>query len=123
MKRILIFLLFAFALTVYAQQQSGEGQAEETPATPAVEDCERAGDEPVDTTDPAVPGAEGETGDEQLSGNCEEQDEAQGSLDENDLVQETEPAEVPLESNPDDEDFRPGEEISEDYPVALPSDI
>ena len=111
MKRLLMFLLLAFALTVFAQQQSTETQSAESADELVTTDCEI----PVD--------ADGEPTGEPLAENCVQLDETIDPLDEYTPEPPPEPDDAALESNPDDEDFTPGEEISEDYPVPLPSDI
>ncbi len=87
MRRILVYLLLAVSLGVYAQQQAGDpdaGAAETEQPAEAIAEAEAA-----------VPEEEAE---------AIEDPEAE--------------AEEPLE-----DDFSPEEEISEDFPVPLPSDI
>ena len=101
-KILRLFLLFALVgacALAFAQAPPGEARFE--PCDPATEPCEaeapvpEAGETPVAeaSSEPAEPGPE--------------------------AVVEEDPA---IEASADEE-FTPGDEISEDYPIPLPSDI
>ena len=101
-KILRLFLLFALVgacALAFAQAPPGEARFE--PCDPATEPCEaeapvpEAGETPVaePSSEPAEPGPE--------------------------AVVEEDPA---IEASADEE-FTPGDEISEDYPIPLPSDI
>lgn len=122
MKRILFCLLVVFSLTVFAQPQSGNDDAVETRTVQLGDPCKDVEDKSLDSSDGSRSGEEAETPAQQLADDCED-NEPQDPLDVTAADDEEEPMEVPEESDPDDEDFKPSEEISEDYPVPLPSDI
>ncbi len=99
MKRILIYLLLVVSMAVFAQQQTESPQTENTEAKQAVTDEQQAESE-APVSDVADDGAE-------IS--SQEAEEAYLDLDE--VI------------DPDETPFEPEEEISEDYPIPLPSDI
>ena len=120
MKRIFLYLLMAISVAVFAQQQASDepGSSDETQA---------AAEQPAGTekdSEENAPDGSGKTGE----GNEELiQNEA---IAENGQENEDGPFQASGDSDrdftnfdPDDNDFDPDEEISEDYPVPLPSDI
>jgi len=151
MKRILLYLLLMASLAVYAQEQADDAEpvAPETeqPANPDPEGEDSSGDIPAeddldaDTDLEPEAGLEPETEPEVevgLEPETEPEVEA-GPEAEAGLELETEPeigtteiisedgteheAGAEGETGPEDSEFIPEEEISEDYPVPLPSDI
>ena len=109
MIRILLYLLVGFSQVVFAQQQPGVGDAEEPPTTQLADPCKTLDDGPQGDPDGTRSGDEAGFPAGQQSIDCGDD--------------EGEPQDALLVSEPDDEDFEPDEEISEDYPVPLPSDI
>ena len=113
MKRILLYLLMAISMAAIAQQQAGDGagnsHAAQAQSEQRSDTAQGSEDETLDTSTSNEDGDDAETQAEQAP------DTGQHSEDEHsELLQQT---------DPDDSDFEPGEEISEDYPVPLPSDI
>ena len=107
MKRMVLYLLLGISLAVLAQQQF-EWAPE--PAAPAGQAEDGAA---ANEGDAAAPEADPES-----------DPEAQGApADDPGPVAETEAAAEDEEASQADLDFEPDEEISEDYPVPLPSDI
>lgn len=103
MKRMVLYLLLGISLVVLAQQQFEWAQE---PAAPSGQAEDGAADNEGDAAAP------------------EADPEAQGVLeDDPGPVAETEEAAEDEEASQVDLDFEPDEEISEDYPVPLPSDI
>ena len=124
MKRMLLYLLVVFSLTVYAQQQSDNGETVEPRTAQPAEPCKDIDDDSQDTSGGARSGDETEIPAEQRSDPCKDNEiERQDPLDMTAADVKEETNEAPEESNPNDADFKPSEEISEDYPVPLPSDI
>jgi hypothetical protein len=119
MRRIVLYLILAGSVTVLAQLQiqdmvnsgnaSGQAkQAENKPgdeATPTEGQSDSVADEPDDSN--AFGEKSASTDDEKASKN-------ENVIEVADEVED---------SAPSDEDFKPDEEMSEDYPVPLPSDI
>lgn len=148
MRRHSMLLLLIFSTGVLAQQPAGEGDQapaeEQAPWT--AEECwelldemrletaaEDDGEGPPESSEPTEdsPGPPPEIPPDCLAF-LDASDPLLGLPTEE--FEETEPAPEPdpeldpdldeeQESDPDDEDFTPTEEISEDYPVPLPSDI
>jgi predicted lipid-binding transport protein (Tim44 family) len=111
MKRMVLYLLLGTSLVVLAQQQFERAQESAAPAGQA-EDGAAANE-----GDAAAPEADPES-------DPESDPEAQGApADDPGPVAETEAAAEDEEASQADLDFEPDEEISEDYPVPLPSDI
>ncbi len=103
MKRLLIYLALIFSVAVFAQQQADTG---DEPGTESGDDAEEVSvftdtetPEQADSLDDALP-------------------EADDPVDENE--DEAAPTEV---GDVVETEFDPDEEISEDYPIPLPSDI
>lgn len=124
MKRILIFLLLVNTSVAFAQSSP------ETEATPEAEIVEPA--KPCVAVDEIVPTEDGQAELPADSTICPEPDPeaapvedslATGQADEVDPALEALAAEDEMVEATADEVFRPGEEILEDYPVPLPSDI
>ncbi len=119
MRRIVLYLILAGSVTVFAQLQlqdmvnSGDasGQAEQAENEPGDEATPTGGQSDSVADEPDASNTSGEK-----PGSA---DDEYASKDEN-VNEEAGEAE---DSVPSDEDFKPDEEISEDYPVALPSDI
>jgi len=114
MKRRLLVLLALLAVAVYAQQQAGRddepGAEGASPTEQAAEpgDADGEQDEPGADPEGSAPGAdEGEAGGDGATLR-DPGDAAEGEG---------------ANAEPAAEDFDPEEEISEDYPVPLPSDI
>ena len=108
MKRLLLYILLAVTLGVFAQQQ--------------IEDAAEAGSETAQAAD----AAQGDAGD--LPENPVPPEPGEGELLEEPPGAEPGDVEIELPEEPDEavtdeSDFKPSEEISEDYPVPLPSDI
>ena len=115
MKRILLYFLMAFSMAVFAQPQAGDSAPDSAPDT---NEAQIQTEQPPD----AAQGSEEETLEaSDKTGNGDEA-VAQQSADTGQDA-ENESPEILQETDPDDSDFKPGEEISEDYPVPLPSDI
>lgn len=114
MKRMVLYLLLGTSLVVLAQQQFERAQEPAAPAGQA-EDGSAAneGDAAAPEADPEAQGAV----EDQAAAAGEPAADDPGPVAENQEAAEDEKAgEVDL-------DFEPDEEISEDYPVPLPSDI
>jgi cytoskeletal protein RodZ len=129
--RVLVLLLSFTLWGITALQAQEEGE-ETAPADPAAQsqqaDPDQAEPGEADTDDAAggeqEPGPESdseETRPEEPTGNEEQADPAAEVAPESDLP--VEENEMPRSDDFEDEEFEPGEEISEDYPVPLPSDI
>lgn len=103
MKPLLLTFLISFCGMAFAQAPSGQEQ-------PEAPQEEAAGEGPAasDRVQDAAPEAQ------------QENPETGGAAD---AVEETLPPEPPEETDLAGDEFEPGEEISEDYPVPLPSDI
>lgn len=115
MRRLWIYLFLVAALAVFAQQQLAppdEPQAAEQPATgQGAEPGDAGGDaEGQAGAVSGAPGADGDAGEMAA-------DESPVQVEEgDDQAEDEDAAEADME-------FEPDEEISEDYPVPLPSDI
>ena len=119
MRRILMYLILAGSITVFAQLQ--------------LQDMETSGDAPVDTSgltgqaenEPAEEASPAEGQSDSVAAETAASNRSENmpvSKDgENEIVKDEE--DEAGDSGPSDEDFNPDEEISEDYPVPLPSDI
>ena len=115
MRRILMYLILAGSITVFAQLQlqdmenSGDarGLAEQAENEPGDKDTTAQG--PGDSV-VAEPDASNTSGKQPVSTDGENES-VNGETDE------------AGDNQPSDEEFKPAEEISEDYPVPLPSDI
>ena len=111
MKRWWIYLILVFSFAVVAQQVAEQQDESEPAAEQVATDTTENGDETgtgADTDDPAGEQDDNEAGLAGIEGDIPEPDpdmEATEVADEVDL------------------EFEPDEEISEDYPVPLPSDI
>ena len=122
MKRLFIYLLVVGSITVFAQQMASEMAGEASGEEPGKEQPANPGQDNADGS-PQEPGAADEgNGEDMAERPADEQpsekpgsSSAGGSDD-----QAPKPGD---DDGPSDEDFEPDEEISEDYPVPLPSDI
>ena len=116
MSRILLPLLLAICTLTWAQTPSGSEQTAAAEAGEPIRPCPPAGD-----STPAADGNGSSTGDEPASVPCAEpQPESSGEIVAGpEAAIEEDPA---IEASATDV-FKPGEEIPEDYPVPLPSDI
>ena len=117
MKRMLIYLLLVISMAVFAQQQSdslndAEAQTEQPDAGEEAREGEDTGGEKAGVDSPDEADATVIAQDEPEQALIDSGDEEMG--------EETEATEV---IDPDESEFEPDEEISEDYPVPLPSDI
>ena len=110
MKRVLLYILLAVTVGVFAQQQINDaaeaGSETEQPASAARDSASEALEDQGQV----------EAGNSE-SEPLEDPGKAEPGAGENELREE------PGEIETDDSDFRPSEEISEDFPVPLPSDI
>ena len=116
MKRLLIYLFLVVSIAVYAQKQAEDANEDAGSEKPVIEQPDTSGDDGTpESQDASSTAAEGsEDVDEQsteLPGGTSADQPDGGEL------------EPENESVPSEEDFEPDEEISEDYPVPLPSDI
>lgn len=117
MKKKILILIFLLAGTVAAQQLAFQDEPDSGPVNPGAE-SEIGSDTPEPTEEPLEP--EEDQGSDDSTGGPDESDETTDSgLDEEDIP---ELDESDLTTEIEDE-FEPTEEISEDYPVPLPSDI
>jgi hypothetical protein len=120
-----MYLILAGSVTVFAQLQLQDMETSGDTAEPA----EHAENEPddkvnqekgqseIEATEPDVSNTSGikpVSTDEEYAIKAEDQGEIENVNGETDEVDA---------SGPSDEDFNPDEEISEDYPIPLPSDI
>jgi hypothetical protein len=129
MKYLLPYVLIAASMLAFAQQPpSGAEEAKPAVEKPATEQpadpCRDIEDAPQEGSPAPGSGIKPEAGTEQPPEGCKDKEDEAPEVAAG--VQATEPPEPPAEtgdSDPDDEDFTPGEEISKDYPVPLPSDI
>jgi len=109
MRRIVLYLILAGSVTVLAQLQiqdmvnSGNKPGDE--ATPTEGQSDSVADEPDDSN---TFGEKPASADDENASKDENVNEVGGEAE---------------DSAPSDEDFKPDEEMSEDYPVPLPSDI
>lgn len=103
MKRMLLLLLLITTAAVYAQQQAVEDEPEALPQTEGAD-----GEAAADT------GADDE---------AEDPPPVPQELLSDDEIEELEVPEDEVEIATGDSEFTPEEEISEDFPVPLPSDI
>lgn len=110
MKRMILYLLLGTSLVVLAHQQFEWAQEPAAPAGQAEDGA--AADEGEAATPEADPEAEAGAG-----------DPAAAAGDDPGAVAENQAAAEDEEAGEVDLDFEPDEEISEDYPVPLPSDI
>jgi hypothetical protein len=115
LKRLLIYLFLVVSIAVYAQKQAEDADASK--GKPVTEQPEASGeDSAAESPDEPAPAVEG--GEDDLN---EQPAELPGETGADQSDSETvEPVD---DSEPSVEDFEPDEEISEDYPVPLPSDI
>ncbi len=113
MKRIFLYLLMAISVAVFAQQQASDD-------ADSVDETQAPAEQPAGTEKDSEEGAPEGSG-KTAKGN-EELIQSE-PIAENGQDNEDGPFQVSGESDPDDSDFDPDEEISEDYPVPLPSDI
>lgn len=111
MKKPLIIMLFLLGGTVVAQQLAWQDNP--VPETPGAEESQPENTSASDTEEGAVESADAE-GEE--SGAAENEDDTGGESD----IPEVDESELTTEI---EDEFEPTEEISEDYPVPLPSDI
>jgi len=119
LKRLIIYLFLVVSIAVYAQKQAED--ADSSKEKPVTEQPEASGeDSAAESPDEPVPAVE-EGSDDASEQPGEQSPELTGetSAEESD----SEVAEPVDDSGPSVEDFEPDEEISEDYPVPLPSDI
>ncbi len=113
MKRILLYVLMALSMAVFAQQQAGD----------SADDSDGA---QTETEQPADAGQGSEDEALKASAKINNADEAVSKTEKPTTTgqdSENESREASEDTDPDDRDFKPDEEISEDYPVPLPSDI
>ncbi|MFT5140262.1 MAG: hypothetical protein ACI9H8_000570 [Lysobacterales bacterium] len=117
MKRISIYLLLLLSMAVIAQQvtDSAEDAEQESEEVVAVQDAELT-DESVDEQGTADDPDAAVIAETTKSINESENEPLSDGTDE----EKTDLTEV---IDPDESEFEPDEEISEDYPVPLPSDI
>ena len=109
MIRILFYLLVGFSQVTFAQQQPGIDDVEESGINQPADPCKSVDDGLQDNLDGTRSGDELGSPAELPSIDCGDN--------------EGEPQDALVGAEADDEDFEPDEEISEDYPVPLPSDI
>ena len=113
MKRILIYLLLMLSMTVFAQQQA-DNEEENPVSDEQSEDLTVTGSESEDDVNPeGLIQDDGYLTDDQIENLANEGDE--------EVIGEEVIGDEVLDA--DETDILPGEEISEDYPVPLPSDI
>ncbi len=125
MRRILMYLILAGSITVFAQLQLQDMET----AGDARGLAEQSENEPGDKVTPAQgqsdsAAAEADASstsgklpvstDDEYASKVEHQGENEGVNEDTDEAGDSQPSE---------EEFKPAEEISEDYPVPLPSDI
>jgi hypothetical protein len=132
MKRIVMCLLLGSWAVAIAQEQPGEEQAAGADAGEQVPPCVSATDTPQATAAASGPLESQSKVAGQASVPCEEQDpeatpgeEQRSAETPGEIVADPETIEE-LDSDAEtsaEEEFKPGDEISEDYPVPLPSDI
>ncbi len=120
MKRIFLYLLMAISVAVFAQQQASDD-------ADSVDETQAPAEQPAATekdSEENAPDGSGKTGkgNEELIQN---EPIAENGQDNKDGPIQASGESDPDYTNfdPDDTDFDPDEEISEDYPVPLPSDI
>ena len=119
MRRILMYLILAGSITVFAQlllqdmETSGDGSGDASELTGQAEN------EPGEEASPAEGQSDGVAAETAASNTSEDMPVSKD--DENEFVKDEE--DEAGDSASSDEDFNPDEEISEDYPIALPSDI
>lgn len=133
MKRWVVISMVAGALAAHAQQPSNEEEIPVDAADQAADPCAEFDPELVQGVLAGEPGTavrepasteEGEPARPPLSAACLEHLQAQRLAEGAQRGAEGEKTDAKAEdSQPSDEDFDPDEEISEDYPVPLPSDI
>jgi hypothetical protein len=99
-RHILLYFLLALSLSIFAQTQPGDDDEPQTLPEPLTETA----------LDP----------DEPPAGEAEPADQPAAEVDQ---VVADQTLEEPVESSPVESDFEPDEEISEDFPIPLPSDI
>lgn len=111
MKKPLIIMLFLLGGTVVAQQLAWQDNP--APEAPGAEAAQPGNASADDVEEDAVDSAEGEGDD---AGAAKGEDATGGDSD----IPEVDESELTTEI---EDEFEPTEEISEDYPVPLPSDI
>lgn len=114
MKRMVLYLLLGTSLVVLAQQQF---ERAEEPAAPAGQAEDGAAASEGDAADPEADPETQSAAEDQAATAGEPGVDSPGPVAENQKAAEDE------EASEVDLDFEPEEEISEDYPVPLPSDI
>ena len=134
MKRILIYLLLMLSMTVFAQQQADNEEGNPV-SDEQSEDLTVTGSESEDDANPEDEdgeGASGETGEVLETDSTEDLTQDDGYLTDDqieNLANEGDEEVIGEEVigdevlDADETDILPGEEISEDYPVPLPSNI
>jgi hypothetical protein len=119
MKRLSIYLLLVFSMAVVAQQVVEQAEEPDPVAEQTGEAVPDDGSDPPEAGDEGdAPGIPGELADETESGSTSQAEDEQAV--EPPDAEDSEEGEDP---GPDEGEFTPEEEISEDYPVPLPSDI
>ncbi len=120
MKRILIYLLLVISMAVFAQQQSDStNDAEAQTEQPAAGEKAREGEGEDTGGEKAGAESPGEADASLIA----QDDPDQVLTDGGDEEHQDEETEATVVIDPDESEFEPDEEISEDYPVPLPSDI
>ena len=114
MKRVVIYLILMLSFAVFAQQMAEQSDEAEPVAEQNPENSDNSSsDDPAAGEDDES--SENQTADDLIAGDPDPEEE--GEMDAGVEPEATEVAdEVEIE-------FEPDEEISEDYPVPLPSDI
>lgn len=125
MRRILMYLILAGSITVFAQLQLQDMETTAGASGDAPGLTEQAENEPGDKVTPAQGQSDSAAAEPDASSTSAKQpvstdDEYASKVEHQGENEETDEA---GDYQPSDEDFKPAEEISEDYPVPLPSDI
>ena len=119
MRRIVLYLMLAGSVTVLAQLQIQDMVNSGNASGQAKQAANKPGDEAT-PTEGQRDSVAGEPADSNTLG------EKPASADDENASKEENVNEVAGEaedSAPSDDDFKPDEEMSEDYPVSLPSDV
>ncbi len=124
MRRIVLYLMLAGSVTVLAQLQIQDMVNSGNASGQARQAAHKPGDEATPTEGTPTEGQSDSVADEPDDSNTF--GEKPASADDENASKEENVNEVAGEaedSAPSDDDFKPDEEMSEDYPVPLPSDI
>ena len=119
MRRILMYFILAGSITVFAQLQLQDMATTSGASDDASVLAEQTENEPAEEATPA----EGQSDSVEAKPDESNTSEKMPVSKDGEIESVNEETDETGDNQPSDEDFKPDEEISEDYPVSLPSDI